>query len=158
MELVNRKFAKVDKIDLLCIMVNQSIESSAVKKLITIINDYERLNKSYVGEFYLNTSGLCFHELNNISEFMVSRKVLSNAFMHAGYNHDLDVLFRLKSFVFKKQVSIKELGSLSDYVMEYGMNFDEFCDGQEQKLIFDESDNSFRYDFIYENNNKRYFK
>ena len=158
MELVNKVFAKVDKFDLLYIMANQSIESSAIEKLITIINDYERLNKSYVGEFYLNTSGLFFHELNNISEFMVSRKVLLNAFTYAGYNCDLDVLFNLKPFVFKKQVSIKELGSLFDYVMEHSMNFDEFCDGQEQKLIFDDSDDSFRYDFIYEDNNKRYFK
>jgi hypothetical protein len=158
MELVNKVFAKVDKFDLLYIMANQSIESSAIEKLITIINDYERLNKSDVGEFYLNTSGLCFHELNNISEFMVSRKVLLNAFTYAGYNCDFDVLFNLKPFVFKKQVSIKELGSLFDYVMEHSMNFDEFCDGQKKKLIFDDSDDSFRYDFIYEDNNKRYFK
>ena len=158
MELVNKVFAKVDRFDLLCIMTNQSIESSVIKKLITIINDYERLNESYVGEFYINTSGSCFQELNNISEFMVSRKVLLNAFTYAGYNCDLDVLFNLKPFVFKKQVSIKELGSLFDYVMEHSMNFDEFCDGQEQKLIFDDSDGSFRYDFIYEDNNKRYLK
>ena len=158
MELVNRKFAKVDKIDLLCIMANQSVESNAVKNLIILINNYEKLNKTYVGEFYLDTNSLYFHELNSISEFMISRKVLSNAFMYAGYNHDLDVLFKLKNFVSKKQVSIKELGYLFDYVMEHSMNFDEFCDGQELKLIFDEVDNSFRNDFIYETNSKKFFK
>jgi hypothetical protein len=42
--------------------------------------------------------------------------------------------------------------------MDHSMDFNEFCDGQEEKLIFDENSNSFKNDFIYKTDDKKLSK
>ena len=42
------------------------------------------------------------------------------------------------------------MGNLSDYVLEHSINFNEYIDGQEKKLVFDE-EKGFYEDYIYGN-------
>lgn len=157
MELVNKEFAKLDKIDLICLMSDES--NNVVSGLLNTIIQYETINNNYVGEFYINTNGIYFNELNNIHKFMISRNSLLNAFIYAGYNHDLEELFKLNNYISSKYVSLEELGNLSDYVLCHSIDFDEYCDGEKEKLIFDEVSNTFIKNFVFKNNsNKKFFK
>ena len=157
MELVNKEFAKVDKVDLFYLTTDDSSKGVA-DKLLKDVLQYEKENNTYVGEFYLSTDGLYYHDLNNVNKFMVSRKSLLNALNYAGYTLAWDVILKLQPFISKKQVFLEELGNLSDFVMNHSMNFNEFCDGQEKKLIFDENSNSFKNDFIYKTDDKKLSK
>lgn len=157
MELVNKEFAKVDKVDLFYLTSDDSSKGVA-DKLLKDVLQYEKENNTYVGEFYLSTDGLYYHDLNNVNKFMVSRKSLLNALNYAGYTLAWDVILKLQPFISKKQVFLEELGNLSDFVMDYSMDFNEFCDGQEKKLIFDENSNSFKNDFIYKTDDKKLSK
>lgn len=157
MELVNNDFAKVDKVDLLYLTTDDSSKGVA-DKLLKDVLQYEKENNTYVGEFYLSTDGLYYHDLNNVNKFMVSRKSLLNALNYAGYTLAWDVILKLQPFISKKQVFLEELGNLSDFVMDHSMDFNEFCDGQEEKLIFDEKSNSFKNDFIYKTDDKKLSK
>ena len=157
MELVNNDFAKVDKVDLLYLTTDDSSKGVA-DKLLKDVLQYEKENNTYVGEFYLSTDGLYYHDLNNVNKFMVSRKSLLNALNYAGYTLAWDVILKLQPFISKKQVFLEELGNLSDFVMDHSMDFNEFCDGQEEKLIFDENSNSFKNDFIYKTDHKKLSK
>ncbi len=157
MELVNNDFAKVDKVDLLYLTTDDSSKGVA-DKLLKDVLQYEKENNTYVGEFYLSTDGLYYHDLNNVNKFMVSRKSLLNALNYAGYTLAWDVILKLQPFISKKQVFLEELGNLSDFVMDHSMDFNEFCDGQEEKLIFDENSNSFKNDFIYKTDDKKLSK
>lgn len=157
MELVNNDFAKVDKVDLLYLTTDDSSKGVA-DKLLKDVLQYEKENNTYVGEFYLSTDGLYYHDLNNVNKFMVSRKSLLNALNYAGYTLAWDVILKLQPFISKKKVFLEELGNLSDFVMDHSMDFNEFCDGQEKKLIFDENSNSFKNDFIYKTDDKKLSK
>ena len=157
MELVNNDFAKVDKVDLFYLTTDDSSKGVA-DKLLKDVLQYEKENNTYVGEFYLSTDGLYYHDLNNVNKFMVSRKSLLNALNYAGYTLAWDVILKLQPFISKKQVFLEELGNLSDFVMDHSMDFNEFCDGQEEKLIFDENSNSFKNDFIYKTDDKKLSK
>ena len=157
MELVNNDFAKVDKVDLLYLTTDDSSKGVA-DKLLKDVLQYEKENNTYVGEFYLSTDGLYYHDLNNVNKFMVSRKSLLNALNYAGYTLAWDVILKLQPFISKKQVFLEELGNLSYFVMDHSMDFNEFCDGQEEKLIFDENSNSFKNDFIYKTDDKKLSK
>lgn len=157
MELVNKEFAKVDKVDLFYLATDDSSKGVA-DKLLKDVLQYEKENNTYVGEFYLSTDGLYYHDLNNVNKFMVSRKSLLNALNYAGYTLAWDVILKLQPFISKKQVFLEELGNLSDFVMDHSMDFNEFCDGQEEKLIFDENSNSFKNDFIYKTDDKKLSK
>ena len=157
MELVNKEFAKVDKVDLFYLTTDDSSKGVA-DKLLKDVLQYEKENNTYVGEFYLSTDGLYYHDLNNVNKFMVSRKSLLNALNYAGYTLAWDVILKLQPFISKKQVFLEELGNLSDFVMDHSMDFNEFCDGQEKKLIFDENSNSFKNDFIYKTDDKKLSK
>ena len=158
MELVNKEFAKLDKVDLLCIASEKSSKSVAINNLLNFLVQYEKTSDDYVGEFYISTSGSYYGELNAISKATISRKSLLNSFLYAGYNLDWGVMLKLQPFISKKQVFSEELGALSDYVMDHSMDFNEFCDGQQEKLIFDEIDNSFKKGLIYKSDEKKHIK
>lgn len=157
MELVNKEFAKVNQVDLFYLASDDSSKGVA-NKLLEAVFKYERENSKYVGEFYLSTDGLYYQVLNNVNKFMVSRKSLLNALNYAGYTLAWDIILKLQPFISKKQVFLEELGNLSDFVMDHSMDFNEFCDGQEEKLIFDENSNSFKNDFIYKTDDKKLSK
>ena len=70
MELVNKEFAKVDKVDLFYLTTDDSSKGVA-DKLLKDVLQYEKENNTYVGEFYLSTDGLYYHDLNNVNKFMV---------------------------------------------------------------------------------------
>ena len=160
MELVNKEFAKVDKVDLFYLTSDDSSKGVADKLLKDVEGKGILTNKgnTYVGDFYISTDGLYYHDLNNVDKFMVSRKSLLNALNYAGYTLAWDIILKLQPFISKKQVFLEELGNLSDFVMDHSMDFNEFCDGQEKKLIFDENSNSFKNDFIYKTDDKKLSK
>lgn len=149
MERVNKEYVKLDKFDLLC-NIDKGIDS--IKNLLSSVYNYEKDNKYYIGEFYLSINSKCYSELAKFFEFPIKRNTLLNTFIYAGYTKNLEMVFRLNPFITLNEVSIEELGSLSNYILEHGISFDEYLDKQEKRLIFDENLGSFYKNFIYDEN------
>ncbi|MGM9849488.1 MAG: hypothetical protein ACI31V_01155 [Bacilli bacterium] len=150
MERINKKYVMLDKIDLLC-SLNDEIENiDVIKNILSCISNYEKENKDYVGNFYLSVDSLYYSELSKIFDFQIKRNSILNAFIYAGHTKNLQMIFNLNSFLSYNEVSINKLGNLSDYVLEHSINFNEYIDGQEKKLVFDE-EKGFYEDYIYGN-------
>lgn len=155
MERVNRDFVKLNKIDLLCLLNDKSSCDNIIKNLLSCIFDYEKVNKLYVGDFYLSVDSLYYVGLSKTFDFLIKRSILLNSFNYAAYTKDLEMLYKLNPFISKKEVSTESLGSLLNYVLDHSICFDEYLDGEEKKLIFDDSTNGFKQGFIYGNFSKQ---
>jgi hypothetical protein len=149
MERVNKEYVMVNKIDLLC-SLNDEIENvGVIKNILSIINNYEKDNNDYVSNFYLGVNSSYYKKLAKVFSFPIKRNSLLNAFIYAGHTKNLQMIFNLNSFLSLSEVSIDELGNLSDYVLEHSVDFNEYVDGQEKKLILDEKI-GFYEDYIYD--------
>lgn len=149
MERVNNSYVKINKFDLLCNFDND--KSGVIRSLLNYIFAYEKDNKgAYVGDFYMNVNGPYCSRLFSVYEFQISRNSLINSFLYAGYDKDLNMLFQLHSFVSLDFVSIDRLGNLSSYVLEHSIDFNEFLDGEKEKLVFDDKSCTFVEKYIYD--------
>ncbi len=149
MERVSAKYVKIDKFDLFC----NHDKVDIINNLLSYVIGYEKDNNCYIGDFYLNIDSKYYSELSKIFYFPVKRRNLLNAFIYAGYSKDLEMVFKLNSFITFSEVSLDELGNLSNYVLEHGIDFNEYLDGQDKKLIFDENIFSFYKGYIYDEKN-----
>ena len=148
MERINKKYVMIDKIDLLCNLNDECQNVEVIKNILSCISNYERDTKDYVGDFYLSVDSSCYGELSKVFNFPIKRNSLLNAFIYAGHTKNLQMIFNLSSYLSRSAIFIDELGNLSDYVLEHSINFNEYIDGQEKKLIFDET-KGFYEDYIY---------
>lgn len=160
MERVNREYIMINKIDLLCSLNGGYQDVDVIKNMLSCIFDYEKDTGDYVSNFYLNINSPYYIELSKMFSFPIKRNSLLNAFIYAGYTKNLQMIFNLNSFLSHSEVSIDELGNLSDYVLDYSIDFNEYIDGQNKRLVFHER-KGFYEDYIYDelsfkkNNSKR---
>ena len=157
MERVNNSYVKINKFDLLCNFEND--KSGVIRGLLNYIFAYEKDNKgAYVGDFYMNVNGPYCSRLFSVYEFPISRSSLINSFLYAGYNKDLNMLFQLNPFVSFDFVSIDKLGNLSSYVLEHSLDFNEYLDGEKEKLVFDDESHTFIKKCIYDKSSVKSLK
>ena len=148
MERVNNSYVKINKFDLLCNFDND--KSGVIRSLLNYIFAYEKDNKgAYVGDFYMDVNGLYYSRLASVYEFPVKRESIINSFIYAGYKKDLNMVFQLNSFICLNSVSLDQLGNVSDYVLSHSIDFNEYLDGEKEKLVFDDVNQSFIYKRIY---------
>jgi len=147
MERINNEYVRLDKFDLLCNSEND--KSGVVRDLLMHIVDYEKNNNEYVGSFYIDVNGFYYSRLASVYEFPIMRSSIINSFIYAGYKKDLNMVFQLNSFICLNSVSLDQLGNLSSYVLEHSIDFNEYLDGEKEKLVFDDTNKSFVYKKIY---------
>lgn len=147
MERINKNYVRLDKFDLLCNSEND--KSGVVRDLLMCISEYEMSNNEYVGDFYMNVNGTYYSKLSSVYEFPIIRSSIINSFIYAGYKKDLNMLFQLNLFVCLDSVSLDKLGNLSNYVLEHSIDFNEYLDGENEKLVFDDMTQTFCYKKIY---------
>ena len=148
MERINNSYVKINKFDLLCNFDND--KSGVIRSLLNYIFAYEKDNKgAYVGDFYMNVNGPYCSRLFSVYEFPIMRNSIINSFVYAGYKKDLNMVFQLNSFICLNSVSLDQLGNVSDYVLSHSIDFNEYLDGEKEKLVFDDVNQSFIYKRIY---------
>ena len=154
MERVNNSYVKINKFDLLCNFNND--KSGVIRSLLNYIFAYEKDNKgAYVGDFYVDVNGIYYSRLASVYEFPVKRESISNAFVYAGYENNLQMIFALRSYLEFDNVSLKKLGKLSDYVLEHSMSLTEYFNGELDELVFDEANHTFVMKKIYSKTNDK---
>lgn len=148
MNRVNANYVRVDKMDLLCKTGND--KSGVVQNLLNCALDYERDNNTYVGDFYVDVNGIYYSRLASAYEFPVERESISNAFVYAGYENNLQMMLALRPYLEFDNIPVKKLGKLSDYILEHSMSLNDYFNGELEKLVFDEANHTFVMKKIYD--------
>lgn len=158
MELVNKKYVKMNKSDIFLQLVRAGAteKEQDVKKvnffqnLLNVVMDYERTGKhrNYLEEFYLSIDDI------DITDTEVTRETIVNALVYASITNDYSMVEKIKPYLYKKRYVVSIGNDILDYILEHGINIDELIDGENEKLIFNSNTNSLESGFIFEDSIK----
>jgi len=151
LELVNKKFIKLDKFDIYgrLVKTTENIDNEFISNLIRLFFDYEKENKCFIKEFYIHVNDTQFNEIIDINNIPIRRDGIRNAALFAFLTNNLDLAKKLEEFIHKKIVYPYELGNLLDYVLENSIDINEYYDGERKKIIYDEKSNKLEEGYIY---------
>ena len=158
MELVNKKYVKMNKSDIFLQLVRagateevQNIEKvNFVQNLLNVVMDYERSGKYriYLSDFYLKIDDI------DIKDTEITRDTIVNALVYASITSDYSMVEKIKPYLYKKSYVVSIGNDILDYILEHGIGIDELIDGENEKLIFNSNTNSLEPGFIFEDSIK----
>ena len=158
MELVNKKYVKMNKSDIFLQLVRagateevQNIEKvNFFQNLLNVVMDYERSGKYriYLSDFYLKIDDV------DIKDTEITRDTIVNALVYASITSDYSMVEKIKPYLYKKSYVVSIGNDILDYILEHGIGIDELIDGENEKLIFNSNTNSLEPGFIFEDSIK----
>lgn len=158
MELVNKKYVKMNKSDIFLQLVRagateevQNIEKvNFFQNLLNVVMDYERSGKYriYLSDFYLKIDDI------DIKDTEITRDTIVNALVYASITSDYSMVEKIKPYLYKKSYVVSIGNDILDYILEHGIGIDELIDGENEKLIFNSNTNSLEPGFIFEDSIK----
>lgn len=144
MESVSKFYIKVDKSDLLESLNGTIYGHAHVEELLGKLENYEKNNNVSVDSFYLCVVSGYFNEVISAHDISLKQDSILNAYLQSLFLGDTDMSTKLSLFLKNEKSSYRDLGcSLYNYVLDYSMSFDEFINGEEDKLLFDDNIDSF---------------
>lgn len=154
MELVNKKYVKMNKSDIFLQLVRagateevQNVEKvNFFQNLLNVVMDYERSGKHriYLSDFYLKIDDI------DIKDTEITRETILNALVYASIINDYSMVEKIKPYLYKKSYVVSIGNDILDYILEHGISIDELIDGENEKLIFNSNTNSLEPGFIFE--------
>lgn len=155
MELINNKYVKFSNFDLCYQQVKGSEigdESREIyfNKIMMVLLDYQRAKKNHISYIYINKDNFYIQQILEKSEIMISRQTVLNALVFATFNNDIDIMRQLSLLISKKKFLPKELGNLLDYVLSHSMDINEYFDGEEPRIIYNDQENRLEEGFVFE--------
>ncbi|MBQ7141287.1 MAG: hypothetical protein IJO32_07290 [Bacilli bacterium] len=157
MELINKEYAKIDKIDLFIEQVRASSNDNKFnlkffQDLTRTMYDYEKENHKTINELYIKTDSPCYKELSKTILFPIERQTIINAMIFAIMNNQTNIALQLKEYIKQNRIFPSQLGSLSDYVLTNGMNTNELFNGEKDKFIYNTIKNKIEIEKIFDTN------
>lgn len=144
MESVSKFYIKVDKSDLLESLNGTIYGHAHVEELLGKLENYEKNNNVSVDSFYLCVVSGYFNEVISAHDISLKQDSILNAYLQSLFLGDTDMSTKLSLFLKNEKSSYRDLGcSLYNYVLDHRMSFDEFINGEEDKLLFDDNIDSF---------------
>lgn len=154
MELVNKKYVKMNKSDIFLQLVRagateevQNVEKvNFFQNLLNVVMAYERSGKHriYLSDFYLKIDDI------DIKDTEITRDTIVNALVYASITSDYSMVEKIKPYLYKKSYVVSIGNDILDYILEHGISIDELIDGENEKLIFNSNTNSLEPGFIFE--------
>ena len=139
MEAISKFYIKVDKTDLLEGIKSTIYRHGQVEELLGKLENYERNNNISVDSFYLCVVSSYFKEVISAHDLSVKQDTILNAYLQSLFLGDTEVASRLSLFLKNESTSSRELGCyLYNYVLGHSMSFDEFINGEEEQLLYDD--------------------
>jgi hypothetical protein len=139
MEAVSKFYIKVDKADLLESIKSVIYRHGQVEELLGKLENYERNNNISVDSFYLCVVSSYFKEVISAHDLSVKQDSILNAYLQSLFLGNTDVSTRLSLFLKNERASYRDLGcDLYNYVLGHSMSFDEFINGEEEQLLYDD--------------------
>lgn len=144
MESVSKFYIKVDKSDLLESLKSTIYGHARVEELLGKLENYEKNNNVSVDSFYLSVVSNYFNQVISAHDISLKQDSILNAYLQSLFFGDTDMSTKLSLFLKNERSSYRDLGcSLYNYVLDHSMSFDEFINGEEDKLLFDDNIDSF---------------
>lgn len=158
MELVNKKYIKLDKFDVYGRLVKSTGKEEYSANLIRLMFDFEKEKKYFIREFYLDKNSKKINKLIDVNNLPIKRDIIRNAIIFAILSNNFDIAEKLKKFLFEIQVYPYELGDLLDYVLENSIDINEYYNGEMTKIIYNENLNEIEQGYIYQEKKDRLIK
>lgn len=155
MEFINKFYVKVDKKDLSDCINNEFCDTSLIFEMFNCINEYENMNGVSVDSFYLSVLSKHYRCLSNIFSIPIKRSTLINAYIQSLILQDQKKLILLSDYIMHKELSFKENICLFNYVLNHSMDIDEFLNGQDLKLVFNDETCELEKNYIYNNSKQK---
>ena len=153
MELVNNKYVKKTKHDIFLQMVNagsseEDYDEEKVRffqNLLNVAMSYENSFKhsAPIDYFYVSTDYI------DKNDTTISRQIIINAIVYATIHQDFRMIKKLIPYLYSEKYIYSPNDQLLEYILENGMDIDEYIDGEKTKLIYNPSINEFEKGFIY---------
>lgn len=151
MELINKKYVKMHKCDIFIQMVkagatekvqdNEKVEY--FQTLLTNVINYEKETKSRIEEFYIPIEDI------DINDAEVTREIIINALVYASISKNFKMIQKITPYLYAKNYKLSIGNKIIEYILEHGINVDEFIDGEEEKLIYNKEQETFSYGYIH---------
>lgn len=159
MEIINKRYIKVDRLDIYGQLLeasdenNKSIEKYNNKFIKNLLN-YDQGKRLKSSVIYIDKDSDYFKK-NNIrfENIPITRQTIINAMFLSMINEEIDMSIKLKQFLSKDKILPNELGDLLDYVLENNVSVAEYFEGEERKLIYNEEKNELEIGYINNNEN-----
>ena len=153
MELVNKKYVKMNKSDIFLQLVRagateevQNIEKvNFFQNLLNVVMDYERSGKYriYLSDFYLKIDDI------DIKDTEITRDTIVNALVYASITSDYSMVEKIKPYLYKKSYVVSIGNEILDYILEHGISPEEFIDGESERLIYNSQTGTLEYGYIH---------
>ena len=156
MELVNKKYIKIDRFDIFGEQLKATEQNDKQKsiyfgKLIRSLLDYEKEEKKFIKSIYINNESNFVKKHVNFDEVIIKRQTIINAILLLMIKNETDIALKLKTFLHKDKIFISELGDMLHYVLDHNVDINEYFNGEQAKIIYNEQTNSFEKGYIYSN-------
>ena len=151
MEIINNRYIKIDKTDIFYQLVELSESkntymSQYFQTLLSTMFEYEKENKLFVKELYLNRDDFSEDILLNIN---IKRHTLLNAYVIANLNGNADLAAEIGKLLNNKEVTFEQLGDLKEFILDHCININEYYDGEVKKIIYNSKENTLEKGYIY---------
>lgn len=156
MELINNEYIKLDRLDIFGGQIeafeeNNKQKSKYYSNLIALLFDYEEVQKKFLKSIYINKESSLVKKYINFDNIVITRQTIINALLLAMINDETDIALNLQPFLKKNKIFINDLGDLLNYVLEHSIDINEYFNGEQVKIIYNEQSNSFENGYIYNN-------
>ena len=65
--------------------------------------------------------------------------------------NETHMALKLQPYLQKNKIFINELGDMLDYVLDHNIDINEYFNGEQAKIIYNEQENNFEKGYIYNN-------
>ena len=148
MELVNKKYVKINKFNIFTQIVVSGANKEKVdffQNLLNVVMNYERDSKhrEFINEFYVSVDYI------NIYDTQITREIIMNALVYASLTSDFHMVKEITPYLYAKSYNYSDGNDTLDYILEHGISPDEYIDGEKERLIFNSDTNTFESGYIY---------
>lgn len=153
MKLVSKNYVEMTKFDIFHQMVKagdseenyDEVKVNYFQNMLRVVMDHENAtrHKTHVDYFYVPVDNI---DLSNIG---ISRKLLLNALIYASVNSEYDMIKKIKPYLFLDKVDFSFDNDVINYALENGLPFEEYIDGEKERLIFNKDLNCLEYGYVY---------
>lgn len=155
MKIINDEFILIDRFEIFGgeITANDNKDkrkANYFNKFIHALIEYEKETGKFVKGVYIKRDSK-YSDIFKDVKYKISRNDILNAILYATLNNEYNIAKRLSDIIVKKDKYYYDDTLLSNYIINHSMDINEYLDGEKTKLVYNDINNKFENDYIYNN-------
>ena len=151
MEIINKRYIKLDKFDIYGRIVKSTNNDEYSSNLLKLMFDYEKNEKCFIREIYLSRDSKKLGRVIDLNNLPIKRNTIKNAIVFAALSDDIEMLKRLNKYIYKNEVYPFEIeDDLLNYILENSIDINEYLEREYTRIIYDEKLNKLEEGYIYQ--------